>query len=99
MLLLFDCIRLNDVLRLAWPSEKSFTVLNIYSMNKDYAELENSKQKNSKQKKNPWVIIKISVPVFDLESSDLSAQTCSGDLHFLPKCSFGDIYCTYSRLR
>lgn len=50
MLLLFDCIRLNDVLRLAWPSEKSFTVLNIYSMNKDYAELENSKQKNSKQK-------------------------------------------------
>lgn len=61
-------------------------------MSKDYADLENSKQKKS------WVIMKISVPVFDLESSDLSALTCSGDLHFLPKCSFGDIYCTYSRL-
>lgn len=62
-------------------------------MNKDYADLE-----NSKQKKKSWVIIKISVSVFDLKSSDLSALTCSGDLHFLPKCSFGDIYCTYSRL-
>lgn len=28
--------------------ELSFTVFNIYSMNKDYAELENSKQKKKK---------------------------------------------------
>lgn len=47
-------------------------------MNKDYADLENSKQKKS------WVIIKISIPVFDLENSDLSALTCSRDLHFSP---------------
>lgn len=64
-------------------------------MNKDYADLQ-----NSKQKKNPkaWVIIKINVPVFDLESSDLSALTRSGDLLLFPKCSFGDIYCTFSGL-
>lgn len=71
--------------------ELSFTVFNIYSMKKIML----SWKTVSKKKKKSWVIIKISVPVFDLESSDLSAQTRSGDLHFLPKCSFQDIYCTY----
>lgn len=57
----------------------SFVVLNIYSVNKDYTtDLTNSKQR---KKKSSWVIIKISVPVFDLESSDLSALICIREIY------------------